>query len=96
MQEVTLAEVPVLAHDDPALSVGSPGDLPIGSPVAVGEVGGVQDVVTSGGEMSSEPSRKLSVDEKFHPARSGMTWRAPAVSAPYSNAAYTSSASRSA
>lgn len=95
-QEVTIAEVPVLAHDDAVLSVSTPGDLLVGGPVAAGEVDGVHDVMTSGCEMASEPSGKLGVDEELHPARSGMTWRAPAVSAPYSNAAYTSSASRSA
>lgn len=95
-QEVAIAEISVLAHNDAVLRVSTPGDLLVGGPVAVGEVGGVHYVMTSDCEMASEPNGKLGVDEQLHPARSGMTWRAPAVSAPYSNAAYTSSASRSA
>ena len=56
----------------------------------------VSDVVSAIDQESTQPKRKLGVNEELHAAVSGSTRRTPDASAPYSSAAKRSSCSRSA
>lgn len=70
-EQGTVPEVAVLGDHDPVLGVGEPGDLRIGRAVLVGEVQGVNRVMTGVVQAACESSWELCIDEELHAVRSG-------------------------
>lgn len=65
---MAVAKVPILRHDDPVVDVGEPVDVCVGRSVALGKLGGVDNLVSDAAEEASEPDGELRVDEQLHAA----------------------------
>ena len=56
-QEVTVAEVTILGDNHTIIVVGDSGDLGVGGPVAIWKLGGVDRIVTPGGDRAAQSDR---------------------------------------
>ena len=95
-QEMRVEEVVVLGDDDPLFEISETNDLLVRCPVPVAQVPGVHDVVTN--EDSNPASRSgncASTSERIQAALIGIVERVRVAIAANSNAARTSSRSRS-
>ena len=69
------------------LGIGQAGDLAVGRPVGLVQLGGVGGVVAGRRQTAGQSNGKLGVDEELHAVPSGTTRRIPVARAPNSRAA---------